>query len=66
MTFRALCFLVFALAFGLLAAGCVDSEQPLSARADAKADPRLVGLWRFESEDKSPDILKEAPGRITF
>ena len=34
-----------ALVLAGLTGGCVDSVQPLSARADARPDPRLTGTW---------------------
>ena len=66
MTFRVLRSLIFAATLGLLAAGCVDSEQPLSARANAKADPHLVGTWHLENVDKPADPADKSAGRITF
>ena len=66
MTFRVLRSLIFAATLGLLAAGCVDSEQPLGARTDARADPRLVGTWHLENADKPVDPADKSAGRITF
>ena len=45
MNLRAIRFLTITLALGLLTGGCVRSEQPLSTRAAARPDPRLVGTW---------------------
>ena len=53
MTLRRLYVLAFLGTLALLSDGCLYLEQPLSARADAKPDPRLVGTWRVDGPNKT-------------
>ena len=59
-------FLTRVIAFGLLMAGCVDSEQPLGPRSEAVPDPRLVGLWHFYMEGNPAASSDKSVGRISF
>ncbi len=64
MNLRTLGSIFLAVTLGLTLAACVDSPQPLSARAKAQPDPRLVGKWR--PHPKTGSDTKLDVSRVSF